>query len=85
MRYADARASTTIGQESWGRRAPRTTCSQSGRGSGTDENHIRRFGAIDDHDQDSDPPTPFGEEQAVPGADSDEPGADPDPEPVDLE
>jgi hypothetical protein len=37
----------------------------------------------DDHDQDSDPPTPFGEEPGGPNLDpdSDEPGADPDPEP----
>jgi hypothetical protein len=39
-----------------------------------------------DHDQDSDPPTPFGEEPDGPDLDreSDEPGADPDPEPGDL-
>ncbi|WP_155992884.1 hypothetical protein [Nocardioides sp. URHA0020] len=35
----------------------------------------------DDHDQDSDPPTPFGEEPTVPDQDTDEPGAHPDPEP----
>jgi hypothetical protein len=39
----------------------------------------------DDHDQDSDPPTPFGEEPAAPDENSDEPGANPDPDPADLD